>query len=69
MSIQAKAINEQTPWQDLTPGGEHRPGGAHRRVALRRSGLGRLQVQTMPSVRPLLPRLLHSRAGRAASGL
>ena len=22
MSIQAKAINEQTPWQDLTPGGE-----------------------------------------------
>lgn len=66
MNFQASKINEQTPWQEMTPGGEIYEGGTAKavrtgRVALRRAGLGPGQMQAVPAVRPLLSRLLHPR--------
>ena len=65
MGIKASDINEQSPWQEMTVGGEvyeggNRPRDHHGRVAFQPAGLDRGEMQAVSAVCPLLPGLFHS---------
>ena len=69
----AKDINEQSPWQDLTPGGEIYEGGTAR---LTMTGEWRANIRCGMRVSassaccaPVLPGLIHPGQGRQAGGL
>ena len=67
----AKDINEQSPWQELTPGGEIYEGGTARMTITggcrgAHPGLGPAEVQAVSAVCAVLPGRLHPGNGRQA---
>lgn len=65
MGIKASDINEQSPWQEMTVGGEVYEGGTARATITGEwrsnpAGMDRGEMQAVSAVCPLLPGLFHS---------